>query len=1007
VLRLSADDGEASASADVTVEGQAPTRGLNVAAGATPTAEFTAGWNRVGAVNNGTVLHSGGDQTEVWATWSGNHPATRWLQYEWAEPVRVSATEVSFWRDQSTVNSTGGVNVPRSWKAQYWDGGSWVDVPSPGEYGVARDESNETTFDAVTTTRMRLVMNAMGSGSTYAAVGVSEWRVFADAPVAIEPIDVRTEVGVVPALPTTVDATYSDGSHADVGVSWAGVAADQVAGEGSFAVAGIVPGSPVPASATVWVRATPPGQINQVDAVVVGTKAGVEPDLPATVGVLYNDGSREDLPVEWEPVDAADYAQDGEFAVDGAVQTALPGTTAVVATVTVGEGSEGPDTQAPSVSVSVAPDAPGSSWFTGDVTVSATATDNRDPVPAIEARVDGGPWAAYSDPVVVSADGEHTVELRATDASGNSSQVRSAAFKIDTVAPELTIVTDAVSRTVKASASDGASGVAAVEYRLAGETDWRPVTGTILVGLEETRLELRATDVAGNASAIQERTVPVSDGNHRRNVALLATPTASVTAGWNRVTGLNDDVQPTSSGDVTPNDNVNVWGAWPEIGEQWVQYDWAEPVRIGELGAYFVSNLDGNGQGIEVPAEWRAEYWDAEAGEAGGWDAVEAEGEYGTEVDAFNVVGFAPVTTERLRLVLTASGTVSGAGSLGIKEWQVHEAPPVETPDTVAPVVATVVEPATPASGWHTGTVRVTASALDDRDTAPSIEVLVGDGEWTAYADGVEVVDDGVHAVRFRATDDSGNTSEPVTVEVRRDATKPTVSLAFDADTRTVSVGSADAGSGVAQVELKLGDGDWVAYSVAVAAGDAATTAAARVTDLAGNVSEAAELAVPAKPADPGTEPGTDPGTDPEPAGSLTGDEVLRLGVTQIAPGGRLPVTISGAQPGAVFAVEFRSTPTRIGTLVVGEDGTGTGVFTVPANAEAGLHSVALVLPGGEITASVTVVTPGAAGPSAGTIASTGVSDATGVVLWIAVGGVLLGLATVLTVAVRRRRTAE
>ena len=60
-------------------------------------------------------------------------------------------------------------------------------------------------------------------------------------------------------------------------------------------------------------RATPPGQVNSVDPVAVHTAAGVAPDLPASVGVLYNDGSREDLPVEWDAVDPADYATDGEF----------------------------------------------------------------------------------------------------------------------------------------------------------------------------------------------------------------------------------------------------------------------------------------------------------------------------------------------------------------------------------------------------------------------------------------------------------------------------------------------------------------------------------------------------------------------------------------------------------------------------------------------------------------------------------------------------------------------
>ena len=387
--------------------------------------------------------------------------------------------------------------------------------------------------------------------------------------------------------------------------------------------------------------------------------------------------------------------------------------------------------------------------------------------------------------------------------------------------------------------------VAAVEYRFAGETEWRPVTGTILVGLEEIGIELRATDAAGNVSAVEERTVPASDGNHRRNVALLATPTASVTAGWNRVTGLNDDVQPTSSDDVTPNDNVNVWGAWPEIGEQWVQYDWAEPVTIGELGVYFISNLDDAGLGIDVPRTWSAEYWDAAAGDAGEWVPVAASGAYGSEVDVYNVVEFTPVTTTRLRLQLEAAGTESGAGSLGIKEWQVYEAPPVEVPDTEAPVVTPAIEPATPVSGWHTDTVTASATALDNRDAAPAIEVQVGDGEWTAYTGPVQLAGDGVHVVRFRATDAAGNVSEPVAVDVLVDGTAPEVSVSAGAKKKVV-VEASDALSGVVRIEVstrknKGSASEWTEYAGPIEL-DAKTVLSVRAVDAAGNVSEVREF---------------------------------------------------------------------------------------------------------------------------------------------------------------------
>lgn len=668
VLRLTASDGELSSSIDLPVTGSVAAQGTNVAPTATPTAEYTAGWNNVNAVNDGKALFSGGAQSDIWGTWSGNHPATRWLQYTWEQPVRIDSTEVSFWADQTNPTSGNGVNVPKAWKAQYWTGSAWADVTGAGAYGVAREESNATSFDPVTTTRLRLVLSAAGT-SPYAAVGVSEWQVFAEAPTEIEPIDVRTAVGTLPELPTRVDAIYADGSRADAAVAWGPITAEQVAAEGGFTVTGIVAGSAAPAQASVWVRATAPGQINAVDPVAVRTKPGVAPQLPASLGVLYNDGSREDLSVEWDAVDPTAYASDGVFTVVGEVQTAIAGTKAARATVTVGDGGGDDDTTAPTATVSIAPGTPASGWHTGPVTVTATATDNRDAAPGLEISVDDGDWSAYTAPVEVSADGSHTVRARATDASGNVSSVVTAEFAVDSTAPELTHEADPVARTVKAAATDAGSGLATIEYRADVESEWMPYTKTVLAQVAAQTVQLRATDAAGNISEIVDVELPDGSGEHRRNVALIAAPTASYTAGWNSVDGLNDDVQPTSSGDVNPSDNAHVWGAWPQVTDQWVQYDWAAPVTIDETSAYFVHNVDANGSGIAVPQSWKAQYRD----DAGEWIDVEASTPYGTEVDVHNTVAFEPVTTDALRLVLKAQGTVEGSGSLGIKEWRVLE----------------------------------------------------------------------------------------------------------------------------------------------------------------------------------------------------------------------------------------------------------------------------------------------------------------------------------------------
>ncbi|MFI6262454.1 family 43 glycosylhydrolase [Micromonospora sp. NPDC051006] len=164
----------------------------NIAPIATPTASYTAGWNSLTALNDGTDP-SNPSQAQLWGTWSGNRPATLWVQYDWARPVRITGTELKFWRDAN--RGTGdGVAEPDGWVLQYWDeaGAAWRDVTGAGAYGTSTTAFNTVTFDPVTTPRVRATIRANGNGTTYSAVAITDWRVFADDP------------GVQPELPVTV-----------------------------------------------------------------------------------------------------------------------------------------------------------------------------------------------------------------------------------------------------------------------------------------------------------------------------------------------------------------------------------------------------------------------------------------------------------------------------------------------------------------------------------------------------------------------------------------------------------------------------------------------------------------------------------------------------------------------------------------------------------------------------------------------------------------------------------
>ncbi|WP_203856140.1 family 43 glycosylhydrolase [Plantactinospora mayteni] len=164
----------------------------NIGPVGTPTASYTAGWNSVTALNDNADPPSPA-QAQLWGTWSGTRPATQWVQYDWARPIRITGTELKFWRD-ANQGSGDGVAEPDGWVLQYWDeaGSAWRDVTGASGYGTSTTAFNTVTFDPVSTPRVRATVRANGNGSTYSAVAITEWRVNADDP------------GVPPEVPVTV-----------------------------------------------------------------------------------------------------------------------------------------------------------------------------------------------------------------------------------------------------------------------------------------------------------------------------------------------------------------------------------------------------------------------------------------------------------------------------------------------------------------------------------------------------------------------------------------------------------------------------------------------------------------------------------------------------------------------------------------------------------------------------------------------------------------------------------
>ncbi|MBK1782705.1 OmpL47-type beta-barrel domain-containing protein [Prauserella cavernicola] len=194
---------------------------------------------------------------------------------------------------------------------------------------------------------------------------------------------------------------------------------------------------------------------------------------------------------------------------------------------TVVEPPEGDETP-PHVMAEVTGEQNEQEQYLGSAIVELTAHDEESGVDTVEYALDGGEFTAYTEPVVVSAVGEHTVQYRATDNSGNTSEPGSVTFTVvegggeeDTTPPEVSAEVAGEqdddgnyvgSATVTVAAADDGSGVDTVEYALDGG-EFTAYTDPVEVAeAGEHTVEFRATDNAGNVAEPGSVTFTVVEG---------------------------------------------------------------------------------------------------------------------------------------------------------------------------------------------------------------------------------------------------------------------------------------------------------------------------------------------------------------------------------------------------------------------------------------------------------------------------------------------------------------
>jgi hypothetical protein len=264
--------------------------------------------------------------------------------------------------------------------------------------------------------------------------------------------------------------------------------------------------------------------------------------------------------------------------------------------VTDGGGGGDDDTTPPTVTATVDGEKNADGAYLDAARVSLTAADESG-VESVEYALDGGAWTTYTEPVLVTEIGEHTVGYRATDTAGNTSEMQEVSFEVvqgsgaDVTAPEARAMLhgetnadgDYVgSAEVMLTATDAGSGVESVEYALDGGT-WTEYADPVTVDtVGEHSLSYRATDQAGNVSVPEAVAFTVVPGQSDDTEApqVTATVAGKQRADWTYDGAVTVTVVATDAGSGVKSTEYSV------DDKPWTAY--TQPVEVDTVGRHTV-----------------------------------------------------------------------------------------------------------------------------------------------------------------------------------------------------------------------------------------------------------------------------------------------------------------------------------------------------------------------------------------------------------------------------------
>ena len=155
-------------------------------------------------------------------------------------------------------------------------------------------------------------------------------------------------------------------------------------------------------------------------------------------------------------------------------------------------------------------------WYVSNVEVELSATDNISGVKTTYYRIDGNNWSVYTEPFILTSEGEHLLEYYSIDVSGNAEMVKGVEIKIDKTPPHTIFNISAQAENgwyneiveVILIPGDSISGVDKTFYRIDGG-EWKEYAGNVSIGEGIHNFQYFSIDFAGNSEKPRQQEIKI------------------------------------------------------------------------------------------------------------------------------------------------------------------------------------------------------------------------------------------------------------------------------------------------------------------------------------------------------------------------------------------------------------------------------------------------------------------------------------------------------------------